>query len=78
MVGGFGICGIPENLIEELRRQKKKGLNVISNTCGLEGWGLGRLLEEKQISRFMGSYVGENRLFQQRYLEGDLAVEFVC
>ena len=78
MVGGFGICGIPENLIKELKRQNKRDLQIVSNTCGMENYGLGILLENKQISRFMGSYVGENQLFQKRYLEGDLGVEFIC
>ena len=76
MAGGFGLCGIPENLIEALRRSGVKGLTVISNNAGVDGAGLGLLLETRQIAKMISSYVGENKLFEKQYLDGDLELEF--
>ncbi len=73
--GGFGLCGIPENLINEIRRLGVKGLTVVSNNCGVDGFGLGVLLEERQIRKMIASYVGENALFEQQLLNGELEVE---
>ncbi|BEN14047.1 dehydrocarnitine CoA transferase subunit A [Serratia marcescens] len=75
LAGGFGLCGIPENLIEEIRRRGVRGLTVVSNNCGVDGFGLGRLLETQQIRKVVGSYVGENALFEQQALSGELEVE---
>ena len=74
-VGGFGLCGIPSTLIEALLRQGASGLRVVSNNCGVDGWGLGLLLEAGRISRMTSSYVGENKEFARRYLSGELEVE---
>jgi 3-oxoacid CoA-transferase subunit A len=76
MSGGFGLCGIPEALIEAVARSGVKGLTVISNNAGVDGIGLGVMLETRQISKMVSSYVGENKLFAQQYLNGDLTVEF--
>lgn len=76
-VGGFGICGIPSTLIEVVRDSGAKNLTVVSNNLGIDGVGLGRLLENGQISRVLASYIGENKLFMQQYLEGSVEVEFV-
>lgn len=76
MAGGFGLCGIPENLISGLRRSGVKGLTVISNNCGVDDFGLGILLAGGQIRKMISSYVGENRLFEQLYLQGRLELEF--
>ena len=76
MAGGFGLCGIPENLIGAMRLAGVKDLTVISNNCGIDGFGLGLLLENGQIKKMISSYVGENKLFQQLYLSGALALEF--
>ncbi|MDO9249481.1 MAG: 3-oxoacid CoA-transferase subunit A, partial [Phenylobacterium sp.] len=76
MAGGFGLCGIPENLIAAIRESGTKGLTVISNNCGIDGFGLGVLLESGQIRKMVSSYVGENKLFEQLYLSGDLELEF--
>ncbi len=76
MSGGFGLCGIPENLIGAIRAVGTKHLTVISNNCGVDGFGLGLLLEGGQIDKMVSSYVGENKLFEQLYLSGDLALEF--
>ena len=76
MSGGFGLCGLPENLIIALKESKVKNLTVISNNAGTEGHGLGLLLETKQISRAVSSYVGENKLFEQQYLRGEIELEF--
>ena len=76
MAGGFGLCGIPENLIAAIRGAGVKDLSVISNNCGVDGFGLGILLEGGQIRKMVSSYVGENRLFEQLYLEGKLELEF--
>ncbi len=76
MSGGFGLCGIPEALIEGVERSGAKGLTVISNNAGVDGIGLGRLLATRQIRKMISSYVGENRLFAEQYLSGELELEF--
>ena len=76
MAGGFGLCGIPENLIAAMREHGVKDLTVISNNCGVDGFGLGILLEGGQIRKMVSSYVGENKLFEQLYLSGELELEF--
>ncbi|WP_269715298.1 CoA transferase subunit A [Caulobacter sp. NIBR2454] len=76
MAGGFGLCGIPENLIAAIRETQVKDLTVISNNCGVDGFGLGILLENRQIKKMISSYVGENKLFEQLYLSGELELEF--
>jgi 3-oxoacid CoA-transferase subunit A len=76
MSGGFGLCGIPENLIAAIREAGTRGLTVISNNCGVDGFGLGILLEGGQIDKMISSYVGENKLFEQLYLSGKLELEF--
>jgi 3-oxoacid CoA-transferase subunit A len=76
MSGGFGLCGIPENLIAAIRESGVRALTVISNNCGVDGFGLGVLLEGGQIKKMISSYVGENKLFEQLYLSGDLELEF--
>ncbi len=75
LAGGFGLCGIPENLIAEVKRRQVQGLTVVSNNCGVDGFGLGMLLESRQVSKVVASYVGENALFEQLVLSGELAVE---
>lgn len=75
LAGGFGLCGIPENLIAEIRRLGVCDLTVVSNNCGVDGFGLGVLLEEHQIRKMIASYVGENALFEQQLLSGELEVE---
>ena len=75
IAGGFGLCGIPEGLIAQIKKMNTKGLTVISNNCGVDGFGLGLLLEEKQIQKMVSSYVGENALFEQQLLNGELEVE---
>jgi len=75
-VGGFGLCGIPEALIAALRDSRVKGLTVISNNAGVDGFGLGQLLATRQISKMISSYVGENKEFERQYLAGELALEF--
>jgi len=75
-VGGFGLCGIPEALIDALRDSGVKGLTVISNNAGVDGFGLGKLLETRQIKRMISSYVGENKEFERQYLAGELELEF--
>ncbi|WP_102028689.1 CoA transferase subunit A [Salirhabdus sp. Marseille-P4669] len=77
MVGGFGLVGIPENLILALVDSKVKHLTVISNNCGVDDWGLGLLLQQKQIDKMIGSYVGENKEFERQFLSGELEVELV-
>jgi 3-oxoacid CoA-transferase subunit A len=74
-VGGFGLCGIPSVLIEALREQGTRDLEVFSNNCGVDGWGLGVLLESGQVRRVVASYVGENKEFARQYLSGELEVE---
>jgi 3-oxoacid CoA-transferase subunit A len=76
MAGGFGLCGIPENLIGAIRESGVKNLTVVSNNCGVDGFGLGVLLESGQIKKMISSYVGENKLFEQLYLSGALELEF--
>ena len=76
MAGGFGLCGIPENLIAAIRESGVKDLTVVSNNCGVDGFGLGILLENRQIRKMISSYVGENKLFEQLYLSGELELEF--
>ena len=75
-VGGFGLCGIPEALIDALRATGKKELTVISNNAGVDGFGLGKLLETRQIKKMISSYVGENKEFERQYLAGELELEF--
>ena len=77
IVGGFGLCGIPENLINALVANGAKGLTCVSNNAGVDDWGLGLLLQTKQIRKMVSSYVGENDEFARQYLEGELEVEFV-
>jgi len=74
-VGGFGLCGIPETLITALRDTGRRDLTVISNNAGVDGFGLGLLLETRQVSRMISSYVGENKEFERQYLAGELEVE---
>lgn len=75
IAGGFGLCGIPENLIKEIQRRGTKGLTVASNNAGVDGKGLGLLLEDKQIKKMIASYVGENALFEAQMMSGELEVE---
>ena len=76
MAGGFGLCGIPENLIAALRDSGVTGLTVISNNAGVDGFGLGQLLNTRQIRKMISSYVGENKEFERQYLAGELELEF--
>ncbi len=76
MVGGFGLCGIPEHLIIALRDTGVKNLTCISNNAGVDDWGLGLLLQTRQIGKMISSYVGENAIFEKQFLDGDLEVEF--
>jgi 3-oxoacid CoA-transferase subunit A len=75
LAGGFGLCGIPENLIAEIRRRDVHGLTVVSNNCGVDGFGLGVLLESRQVRKVIASYVGENALFEELVIKGELEVE---
>ncbi len=75
IAGGFGLCGIPENLIKEIKRKGTKGLTIASNNAGVDGKGLGLLLEDQQIKKMIASYVGENALFMEQLLSGKLEVE---
>src|ERR1043165_5738376 len=75
MSGGFGLCGIPENLIIALRDSGVRNITVISNNAGVDGWGLGLLLETKQIKKMISSYVGENKEFARQFLAGELELE---
>ncbi|HEY1693360.1 MAG TPA: CoA transferase subunit A [Polyangiaceae bacterium] len=75
LAGGFGLCGIPENCIRALRELGTKGLAVVSNNCGVDDFGLGILLRNKQIVKMISSYVGENKEFERQYLSGELEVE---
>ncbi|MFC5524070.1 CoA transferase subunit A [Polaromonas jejuensis] len=75
-VGGFGLCGIPEALIDALKGSQVKGLTVISNNAGVDGFGLGKLLQTRQIKKMISSYVGENKEFERQYLAGELELEF--
>lgn len=76
MSGGFGLCGIPEKLIDAIVESGVKDLTVISNNCGIDGVGLGKLLDNGQIRKMISSYVGENKLFAEQYLSGKLELEF--
>ncbi|HYE43684.1 MAG TPA: CoA transferase subunit A, partial [Caulobacteraceae bacterium] len=76
MSGGFGLCGIPENLILAIRESGVKGLTVISNNAGVDDFGLGLLLQTRQIAKMISSYVGENKEFERQYLAGELELEF--
>ncbi|GAB5378836.1 MAG: CoA transferase subunit A [Aliiglaciecola sp.] len=75
IAGGFGLCGIPEGLIAQIKKMATKDLTVVSNNCGVDGFGLGLLLEDKQIRKMISSYVGENALFEKQLLNGELEVE---
>ncbi|WP_302409531.1 CoA transferase subunit A [Comamonas kerstersii] len=75
-VGGFGLCGIPEALIDALRDSGMNNLTVVSNNAGVDGFGLGKLLETRQIKKMISSYVGENKEFERQYLAGELELEF--
>src|SRR5881394_1065452 len=76
MAGGFGLCGIPETLIFAIRDSGAKNLTIVSNNAGVDGAGLGLLLETRQIKKMISSYVGENKLFAQQFLAGELEIEF--
>lgn len=75
VAGGFGLCGIPEGLISQIKKTGVRGLTVVSNNCGVDGFGLGILLEDRQIKKMVSSYVGENALFEKQLLSGELEVE---
>ena len=75
IAGGFGLCGIPEGLIEQIKHMQTKNLTVVSNNCGVDDFGLGILLQDKQIKKVVASYVGENALFEQQLLSGEIDVE---
>ncbi|QIZ07741.1 CoA transferase subunit A [Priestia megaterium] len=77
IVGGFGLSGIPEKLILALRDKGTKDLTIVSNNCGVDDWGLGLLLANKQIKKMVASYVGENKIFEKQFLSGELEVELV-
>ena len=77
MMGGFGLCGIPENLIAALRRRGTKQLTIISNNAGVDGFGIGILLENRQVRKMISTYVGENKEFERQFLSGELEVELV-
>src|ERR1017187_7393340 len=76
MAGGFGLCGIPENLILAIRDSGVSGLTVISNNCGVDDFGLGLMLQTRQIKKMVSSYVGENAEFERQFLSGELELEF--
>lgn len=75
LMGGFGLCGIPENLIEAVRRKGTKNLTVVSNNAGVDDFGIGLLLQQRQVKKMISTYVGENKLFEQLVLSGELQVE---
>lgn len=75
MAGGFGLCGIPEHLIDAILESGVTGLTIISNNCGVDDFGLGKLLHTKQVKKMISSYVGENKTFEKQYLNGDLELE---
>ncbi|HVC84383.1 MAG TPA: CoA transferase subunit A [Solirubrobacteraceae bacterium] len=77
IVGGFGLCGIPEKAIEALRAKGSRELTVVSNNCGVDDFGLGILLANNQVAKMVSSYVGENKIFEAQYLSGELEVELV-
>ena len=74
--GGFGLCGIPEHCIEAIRVSGVTGLTIVSNNAGVDGFGLGKLLATRQISKMISSYVGENKEFERQYLAGELKLDF--
>lgn len=76
MAGGFGLCGIPENAIQAILDSGVKDLTIISNNCGVDGFGLGKLLDAKRIKKMVSSYVGENKEFERQFLSGELQLEF--
>ncbi len=76
VAGGFGLCGIPENAIAAIRASGVKGLTIVSNNAGVDGFGLGLLLETRQVAKMISSYVGENKEFERQYLAGELQLEF--
>lgn len=76
MAGGFGLCGIPENAIDAILNSGIKDLTIISNNCGVDGFGLGKLLDAKRIRKMVSSYVGENKEFERQFLSGELELEF--
>src|SRR6266478_5906734 len=71
LMGGFGLCGIPENLIAAVRRKGSKGLTIVSNNAGVDDFGIGVLLQQRQVKKMISTYVGENKLFEQLVLSGD-------
>jgi 3-oxoacid CoA-transferase subunit A len=75
LMGGFGLCGIPENLIAAVRRKGTKGLTIVSNNAGVDDFGIGLLLQTRQVKKMISTYVGENKLFEQLVLKGELEVE---
>ncbi len=77
IAGGFGLCGIPENLIAQIKKMGTRELTFVSNNCGVDGFGLGVLLVDRQIKKMISSYVGENKLFEEQLLAGELEVELV-
>ena len=77
VVGGFGLCGIPSNLLNALVKHNQNDLTVISNNCGVDDWGLGLMLNNKQIKKMQSSYVGENKEFERQYLSGELQLELI-
>ena len=77
MMGGFGLCGIPENLIAALRQRGTKGLTIISNNAGVDDFGIGVLLRSRQVRKMVSTYVGENKEFERQFLSGELEVELV-
>jgi 3-oxoacid CoA-transferase subunit A len=76
-VGGFGLCGVPMDLIDAIVERGATDLTVVSNNCGVDGWGLGRLLDQHRVARAIGSYVGENKEFARQFLAGELEVELI-
>ncbi|HEY3132592.1 MAG TPA: CoA transferase subunit A [Acidobacteriota bacterium] len=77
MMGGFGLCGIPENLIQALRERGTRDLTIVSNNAGVDGFGIGLLLETRQVKKMISTYVGENKLFEKQVLSKDLEIELV-
>ena len=75
MAGGFGLCGIPEHCITAIRDSGIKGITIVSNNCGVDDFGLGIMLQTRQIKKMISSYVGENKIFEQQYLDGELELE---
>src|ERR1700758_4906259 len=75
LMGGFGLCGIPENLIEAVRRKGTRNLTIVSNNAGVDDFGIGVLLQNRQVKKMISTYVGENKLFEKLVLSGELLVE---